>query len=364
MRRPVPLLGLMGVTIKPLQAAMAIAAMLGPLLAGPAAGQELGEPAQPPRLGNPEVVAAALDSAYPARFGRAGIGGVARFRVHVDEDGLVDALELTSSTGLPWLDRAAAKALAEAEFTPAGTPHRPRATWVRIPLQIGGREQVLERELSVLGRGEARRHGQAHYPGNLRGSNRGVRVAIGFFVDGTGRVVDREVIETGCATAAVATALEMADRLQFENRTGQPEDRFFSIGTFTFLSDSVDIRMRGDSLTSSCAPCLLGSGATVDEDGATKERPRLRNPGQVSRALEQAYPRSLLWQGIGGTTRVMLRISESGTVQERMVWESSGLCDLDEAALTVVDRMRFHPAQRNGHPESAWAVLDVAFETR
>lgn len=349
---------------KLLQRPITIAAVLGPLLAGPAAGQEVGEQGSIPRLRNPGVVAAALDSAYPARFARAGVGGVARFRIYVDEGGQVDTVQLVSSTGLPWLDRAAAGALGGAEFTPAGTTHRPRAAWVEIPLQIGGHEQVLERELAVLGRDEARQHGQAHYPDDLRRSNRGVRVAIGFFVDGTGRVVDQRVIETGCATAAVATAIEMAERLRFEARTGDPEDRFFSIGSFTFLSDSVEIRMRGDSLSSGCGPCLNGPGAAVDEDGDRTEPPRLRNAIHVRRGLEQAYPRSLRRQGIGGTTQLMLRIAESGRVGERMVWESSGLCDLDEAALVVVDRMRFDPAQRNGHPETAWAVLDVTFETQ
>lgn len=348
-----------------LQKPMAIAAVLGPLVAGSVAGQEADARAATPRLRNPEVVAAVLDSVYPARFAEAGIGGVARYRIYVDEGGNVDRLRLVSSTGLPWLDYAASKALAEAEFTPAGTARRPLGTWVEVPVQIGDREQVLQRELEVLGRVEAFEHGQTYYPPNLSGSPRGERVAIAFFVDGTGRVIDRTVIETGCATAAIATAQEMADRLRFERRTGDPEDRFFSIGTFTFLSDSVDIRMRGDSLTCRCAPCLTEQpGTAVDEAGDSIERPRLRNRSRISRALRDQYPPALLWQGIGGTAQVMVRVAESGRVDERMIWRSSGYCDLDEAALEVVDEMRFHPAQRNGQPASAWAVFDVTFETR
>jgi TonB family protein len=309
----------------------------------------------PPRLENPDAIAERLQAVYPERLSRVGIGGVARVRVYVGEEGRADSIQVASSTGLDWLDMAAASAAALGTFEPARGPDGPRAMQLELPFQFGERERVLERELSVLNREAAVRYGEGRYPADLRRTGVGARVAVAFIVDGTGQVLEREVIEPGCIESAERTAADMAARLAFEARTGDPNDRFLSIATVTFVGDSITVLMRGDP----------GDVDVIPSEGpldCVHRSPELLNDRQVTRALRYHYPSELHNRGVGGTAAVRLRIQPDGTVRDRLVTGSSGICEIDMAALEVARIMRFSPALRDGAPAAVWADMPIAFE--
>jgi TonB family protein len=68
--------------------------------------------------------------------------------------------------------------------------------------------------------------------------------------------------------------------------------------------------------------------------------------------------------GAGLETRVVLqvRVDERGYVREAQVAKSSGIEDLDAAALWIGEQMRFEPAQHEGKAVSAWVQVPVTFD--
>jgi len=92
--------------------------------------------------------------------------------------------------------------------------------------------------------------------------------------------------------------------------------------------------------------------------------PELLNAGEVRRAMAREYPRQLREAGIGGTVRVYVFVAEDGSVRDSRIDESSGIRELDDAALAVADVMRFSPARKDGEPIPAWANFPVTFRVR
>jgi TonB family protein len=90
--------------------------------------------------------------------------------------------------------------------------------------------------------------------------------------------------------------------------------------------------------------------------------PSLSNRDEVAQALIAAYPADLLAKGIGGTTILGLRVGPEGTVLHRRSIQSSGSAALDEAALLVVDRMRFSPALNRDQRVPVWVNQGVTFK--
>jgi protein TonB len=74
------------------------------------------------------------------------------------------------------------------------------------------------------------------------------------------------------------------------------------------------------------------------------------------------YPRNALRSGREGTVLLRVLVDDAGRPQEVVVETSSGHRDLDRAALQqVLERWRFHPAQRNGRAVAAYALVPVEF---
>ena len=92
--------------------------------------------------------------------------------------------------------------------------------------------------------------------------------------------------------------------------------------------------------------------------------PRMTNTPEVQRALARAYPTLLRDAGIGGSVLIWFFIDEEGTVQETVVNQSSGHFQLDEAALTVADIVRFTPAMNRDKVVPVWISLPITFEVR
>jgi TonB family protein len=68
--------------------------------------------------------------------------------------------------------------------------------------------------------------------------------------------------------------------------------------------------------------------------------------------------------GAGLEARVVLhlRVDEKGYVRDVRIADSSGLPELDDAALWIGEQMRFEPARYEGKPVAAWVEVPVTFD--
>ena len=73
------------------------------------------------------------------------------------------------------------------------------------------------------------------------------------------------------------------------------------------------------------------------------------------------YPEAARRMGIEGITVLKVRIREDGAVGDVIVAQSAGAVALDQAAVDAVQRWRFEPARRGGHPVAVWVSLPVRF---
>ena len=92
--------------------------------------------------------------------------------------------------------------------------------------------------------------------------------------------------------------------------------------------------------------------------------PKLLNGEEVQDALAQTYPRSMREAGIGGRALLWFFIDETGTVQDTRVFQSSGFEDLDQAALSVANIMRFTPAQNMDRKVPVWIQIPINFSVQ
>ena len=89
--------------------------------------------------------------------------------------------------------------------------------------------------------------------------------------------------------------------------------------------------------------------------------PTLRNRSEVAAALKKLYPSVLKDAGIGGVARLWFFIDVEGRVVRTLVKETSGVPQLDEAALGVAQVMRFSPALNRDQRVPVWVELPVMF---
>lgn len=90
-------------------------------------------------------------------------------------------------------------------------------------------------------------------------------------------------------------------------------------------------------------------------------RPELKNPDEVSRALQRAYPPLLRDAGIGGQVLMWFFIDEQGNVLRTQVKTSSGTSALDAAAQKVAEIMKFRPAYNRDVPVPVWVEIPIRF---
>jgi TonB family protein len=75
------------------------------------------------------------------------------------------------------------------------------------------------------------------------------------------------------------------------------------------------------------------------------------------------YPRDLFEQQVEGVVVLRLYVTADGKVvpESTRIAEASGYPELDSAALTGVELMRFAPARRNGQPVGSAFLQPVHF---
>ena len=100
----------------------------------------------------------------------------------------------------------------------------------------------------------------------------------------------------------------------------------------------------------------------ITNNSTPSRRPAaLRNAGLVRRRLLEEYPRELRARGIGGTVFLAVLVGPNGRPLERRLDRTSSHPALDEAALRVVDDMRFTPARRRDSQSPVWVDQQITF---
>lgn len=89
--------------------------------------------------------------------------------------------------------------------------------------------------------------------------------------------------------------------------------------------------------------------------------PRLENAREVSRTLQALYPAELKEAGVGGVANVWLFIDETGAVQDAQLNRSSGVDQIDAAALELARTMLFEPARNRDKAVAVWVAIPVSF---
>ena len=80
------------------------------------------------------------------------------------------------------------------------------------------------------------------------------------------------------------------------------------------------------------------------------------------RIVTAEYPVRLQKEGIGGVVRVLLWVRPDGTPESPTVRSSSGVAELDEAALRAIRSFRFLAATRAGQKVGTWVEFSIRFQ--
>jgi TonB family protein len=89
--------------------------------------------------------------------------------------------------------------------------------------------------------------------------------------------------------------------------------------------------------------------------------PKLENPAEIQRLLQDLYPVQYREQRIGGVVVLWLYIDSEGNVARVLVRAPSGHTGFDEAAQEVAHHMAFRPAYIHGHPVGVWVSQGIRF---
>lgn len=104
-----------------------------------------------------------------------------------------------------------------------------------------------------------------------------------------------------------------------------------------------------------------GSGADNESSTLAPMLPVLLDREEARHTLQEEYPVALQEAGVGGVVRVLLWVRPDGMVETPRVRASSGVSELDRAALRAARLMRFMPATRAGKPVGTWVDFSIRF---
>lgn len=108
----------------------------------------------------------------------------------------------------------------------------------------------------------------------------------------------------------------------------------------------------------------LGDGVALVEGSAFDTLPVLQDRNRARQILADEIPPRLYEQEGGGTVHLLIWVSPEGAVEIPQIDRSSGLAELDLAALRAIRSFRFAPATRRGVPVGAWFRFPVGFQPR
>lgn len=109
------------------------------------------------------------------------------------------------------------------------------------------------------------------------------------------------------------------------------------------------------------APSLDDPGSPETARAASFTVPALADRERAQELIRSFYPEALQEEGVGGNARLLLWVDTRGRVAEARLESSSGVAELDRAALAAAPALRFRPATRAGRPAGTWLEFDVRF---
>lgn len=89
--------------------------------------------------------------------------------------------------------------------------------------------------------------------------------------------------------------------------------------------------------------------------------PRLLNGPDMLRLLAKLYPRVLKEARIGGNVVLWVWVDAEGNPSRAQIYRSSGYGQLDDAALAIVERMKFSAAMLRDKPIGVWIAQPISF---
>jgi protein TonB len=138
----------------------------------------------------------------------------------------------------------------------------------------------------------------------------------------------------------------------------------------------------------SSAPVFMGSEITVQRTAArpaavVKAKPAIKAqavsqplpqpkiaaplpilPPRISYRVLPKYPASALEQGLAGTVLLSVFVGGNGSAQKVAIKSSSGVAELDTAALNAVSQWKFDPATQGGRAVESWFEFPFRFEVK
>lgn len=106
--------------------------------------------------------------------------------------------------------------------------------------------------------------------------------------------------------------------------------------------------------------------ASVETPSAesTRETAQVDVPPQTRTAFRPIYPRGCRARHEEGVVTLLISVADDGHVESVAVAESSGVADLDAAAVAAARRAVFTPAFRNGQTVAGSVRVPIAFRLR
>jgi TonB family protein len=206
-----------------------------------------------------------------------------------------------------------------------------------------------------------------YYPASARAAEIEGKPRVSVHVTETGEVAVARLSESSGNDALDQAALKVAGVMQFAPAefNGRAIPVWFDV-TIDFTRDRLS-RPRPDEQQARAAavaerrePTRAVQVAAAAKPGFAAPAPR--NVGQFREAVARAYPQALRESGVGGQVGVAVYVDESGKVSRMQIKSSSGVPELDEAALRVAGMLQFTPARSGDRTTGAWLDLPINFQ--
>jgi TonB family protein len=191
-----------------------------------------------------------------------------------------------------------------------------------------------------------------HYPANLRDSGISAMPWVWVFIDQRGIPASMSLLKTSGNAALDSLGLAALALARFEPA--------LVAGRAVGLRTPIPIQVSYQAAASAPPNKPLEDGPVFTPYTVN---PVLLNRDEVNRALIAAYPPKLREAKVGGTAQVWLLLDENGSVIKSQIRTSSGNSQLDRAALSVSESMRFSPAKQDDKAVRVWILMPFAFKT-
>ncbi len=114
-------------------------------------------------------------------------------------------------------------------------------------------------------------------------------------------------------------------------------------------------------------PATMAAVAPASGPAASSNEPVMVAPEMLGRVateelLQSVYPLALQRRGVGGTVWLRLWVDDRGRPVDAGISRSSGVDELDDAALRAAPGFVFTPALQDGRPVATWIEFPVLFE--